>query len=118
MVAFTRGARNRWHGVRGGAWMLPVKVPMGCLAWSMDTMGNGGDGTLLVSRRLVSSTPSSTRLFGIRCPRIAAWSCYPQWREVPLPVVALPYGWPEQLDPLPTRAIAQLFKLDETERGL
>jgi len=65
VVAFARGARNRWHGVRGGAWMLPVKVPMGCLARSMDTMGKGGDGTLLASRRLASSTPSSTRLFGI-----------------------------------------------------
>jgi hypothetical protein len=85
VVAFTRGAQNRggwrkmwWRslgqkqrcagggggdGLAGGAWMLPVKVPMGCLARSMDTMGKGGDGTLLASRRLALSTPSSTPLW-------------------------------------------------------
>jgi hypothetical protein len=36
---------------------------MGCLARSMDMMGKGGDGTLLASRRLASSTPSSTPLW-------------------------------------------------------
>ncbi|CAD6253814.1 unnamed protein product [Miscanthus lutarioriparius] len=89
---------------------------MGCLVRSMDMMGEGGDGTLLVSRHLASSTPFSTP-FGFRRPRIAAWGCYRQWREAPLPVVALPYWWRGQLDPLPRRAVAQLFKCEGNNDG-